>query len=76
MVPPAPLVGDVADRTDLAALPNSLESALNAFRNDDALRNALGEEFSQYYEISRAWELRAWQNAVSDWERERYVRTV
>ena len=75
-VPPAPLVGDVADRTDLAALPNSLESALYAFRDDDALRNALGEEFSQYYEISRAWELRAWQNAVSDWERERYVRTV
>ena len=74
--PPPPLEGDVSDRADLLALPNSLESALNAFRTDDVLRAALGEDFSKYYEISRAWELRAWQRAVSDWERERYVRTV
>ena len=74
--PPPPLEGDVSDRADLLALPNSLESALNAFRTDEVLRAALGEDFSKYYEISRAWELRAWQRAVSDWERERYVRTV
>ncbi|GMQ95760.1 MAG: glutamine synthetase [Gammaproteobacteria bacterium] len=75
-VPPAPLAGDVAERADLVALPNSLESALDAFRSDEVLRAALGEEFSKYYAISRAWELRAWQKAVSDWERERYLRTV
>ncbi len=74
--PLPPLEGDVSDRADLLALPNSLESALNAFRSDDVLRAELGEDFSKYYEISRAWELRAWQRAVSDWERERYVRTV
>lgn len=74
--PPPPLEGDVSERADLLALPNSLESALNAFRTDEVLRAALGEDFSKYYEISRAWELRAWQRAVSDWERERYVRTV
>jgi glutamine synthetase len=74
--PPPPLEGDVSDRADLLSLPNSLESALNAFRADKVLRAALGEDFSKYYEISRAWELRAWQRAVSDWERERYVRTV
>ncbi len=66
----------MSDRVDLLSLPNSLESALNAFRTDKVLRAALGEDFSKYYEISRAWELRAWQRAVSDWERERYVRTV
>ena len=74
--PPPPLEGDVSDRADLLALPNSLESALNAFRTDEGLRAALGEDFSKYYEISRAWELRAWQRAVSDWERERYARIV
>jgi len=26
--------------------------------------------------VSRAWELKAWQQAVSDWERERYGRAV
>jgi len=76
LTPPAPLAGDVADRADLEALPSSLEGALGAFRADEALRAALGEEFCRYYEISRRWELQAWQHAVSDWERERYVRTV
>lgn len=76
LAPPPPVEGDVAERADLPALPNSLESALDAFRTDEALRAALGEDFSRYYETSRAWELRAWQRAVSDWERERYVRTV
>ena len=37
---------------------------------------ALGEDFSDYYKVSRAWELKAWQQAVSDWERERYGRAV
>ncbi len=75
-VPPPPETRDVAERTDLPPLPNSLESALRAFRADTALREALGTEFSGYYEISRAWELRAWQESVSDWERERYTRAV
>ena len=76
MTPPTPLEGDVSERTDLIALPNSLESALTAFRADTGLRGVLGEDFSQYYEISRDWELKAWQRAVSDWERDRYIRTV
>jgi glutamine synthetase len=36
----------------------------------------LGAEFSRYYATSRRWELAAWQQAVSDWERERYGRAV
>ena len=76
MTAPAPLEGDVSERADLVSLPNSLESALEAFRTDTGLRDALGQDFSNYYEISRNWELKAWQRAVSDWERERYVRTV
>ena len=75
-VPPPPETGDVSERTDLPPLPNSLESALQAFRADTTLRDALGTDFSDYYEISRAWELRAWQESVSDWERDRYTRAV
>jgi len=75
-VPPPPLSGDVSERADLVALPNSLESAINAFRSDAGLRAALGADFSKYYETSRAWELRAWQQSVTDWERERYGRAV
>jgi glutamine synthetase len=68
--------GDASARADLPALPASLESALRAFEADGTLRQALGERFCEYYAVSRAWELKAWQQAVSDWERERYERAV
>ena len=74
--PPEPVVGDASERSDLPTLPGSLESARAAFAAARPLRAALGEEFSRYYEISRAWELRAWREAVSDWERARYGRAV
>src|SRR5205823_2208910 len=59
--PPEPVVGDAYSRTDLAALPASLEESLHAFQADGALRQALGEEFGDYYAVSRRWELKAWQ---------------
>jgi len=74
--PPPPVEGDASERMDLPPLPNSLESALRAFEADEILRRALGEEFSDYYAVSRAWELKAWQQAVTGWERERYERAV
>jgi glutamine synthetase len=74
--PPPPVVGDAYARDDLPQLPASLESAIAAFELDGELRAALGTAFSDYYLVSRRWELKAWQDAVSDWERERYTRTV
>jgi glutamine synthetase len=74
--PPAPVEGDAYSRDDLPELPGSLESALGAFRADEELRRALGTEFSDYFATSREWELRAWREAVSDWERARYERAV
>jgi glutamine synthetase len=68
--------GDAYARDDLPDLPGSLESALTAFRADDGLRRALGETFSDYFAVSREWELRAWRESVSDWERDRYERIV
>ncbi|MGH2634676.1 MAG: glutamine synthetase family protein [Actinomycetota bacterium] len=74
--PPAAVEGDAYQRPDLPELPGSLESALRAFDEDAVLRRALGERFSEYYVTSRAWELRAWRETVTDWERERYERAV
>jgi glutamine synthetase len=74
--PPEPVVGDAYARADLPSLPGSLESALAAFRADSVLRAALGERFSDYYGTSREWELAAWRDSVSDWERARYERAV
>jgi len=56
------------------ALPGSLESAIYAFEGRDrALDEVLGSTFSEHYLQTRRWELDAWQNAVSDWERTRYA---
>ena len=74
--PPPDVAGDAYALQDLPELPGSLESALHAFEQDTALRKALGEGFSQYYATSRAWELKAWRETVTDWERERYDRSV
>jgi glutamine synthetase len=74
--PPPPVEGDASEREDLPALPGSLESALQAFDADAGFRRLLGETFCDYYRASRAWELAAWRQTVSDWERERYERTV
>lgn len=74
--PPPAVEGDAYARSDLPELPGSLETALRAFEDDAPLRRALGERFSEYYATSRAWELKAWRETVTDWERERYGRAV
>jgi glutamine synthetase len=74
--PPDPIDGDAYARTDLPELPGSLEASLRAFEDDAVLRDALGEGFADYYATSRAWELKAWRETVTDWERERYDRSV
>jgi glutamine synthetase len=57
-------------------LPGSLEGALLAFEGDSVLRQGLGEGFSDYYATSRRWELKAFQETVTEWERNRYERSV
>ncbi|HEV2035779.1 MAG TPA: glutamine synthetase family protein [Candidatus Dormibacteraeota bacterium] len=74
--PPAPVQGDAYARDELPELPGSLESALRAFAEDRVLRGLLDERFADYFATSRAWELKAWRATVTDWERERYGRTV
>jgi glutamine synthetase len=76
LTPPAAVEGDAYSRDELPELPGSLESAISAFGSDDVLRQALDERFSDYYVISRAWEVKAFRGAVTDWERDRYLRTV
>ena len=73
---PDPVEGDAYSRSDLAMLPGSLEAALSAFESDEMFREGLGERFSDYYATSRRWELKAWQETVTDWERNRYERSV
>ncbi len=74
--PPSPVSGDAYARGDLAPLPTSLDEAVRAFESDAAFRTSLGEDFSDYFLVSRRWELKAWQQTVTDWERARYEGSV
>ncbi|HEV2029039.1 MAG TPA: glutamine synthetase family protein [Candidatus Dormibacteraeota bacterium] len=74
--PPAAIEGDAYSREELPELPGSLESAIQAFEADPVLRQALDQRFSDYYVTSRAWEVKAFRATVTDWERDRYMRTV
>jgi glutamine synthetase len=76
LAPPPPVDGDAYARADLPGLPASLEAAIAAFEADPVLAQALGTAFSEYFLISRRWELKAWQATVTDWERQRYERAV
>ncbi len=76
LTPPVPIVGDAYARADAPELPGSLESAIDAFERDELLRAALGEKFSDYYVTSRRWEVKAFRETVTEWERDRYTRTV
>ena len=73
--PPPAVEGD-AYALGVPELPGSLEAAIRAFEDDAALREALGKDFGDYYVTSRAWELKAWRDTVTEWERERYDRSV
>jgi len=74
--PPEPVQGDAYALTDAPELPGSLEAALQAFDDDPVLRAGLGSGFCNYFATSRRWELKAWRDTVTDWERERYERAV
>jgi glutamine synthetase len=76
LTPPAAIEGDAYSRGELSELPGSLESAIRAFESDHVLRQALDERFSDYFVTSRAWEVKAFRATVTDWERDRYMRTV
>ena len=57
-------------------LPVSLEQAITALAESDAVKECLGEGFVEHYLITREWEVREYQKAVTDWELKRYFEII
>jgi glutamine synthetase len=76
LAPPEPVAGDAYALPDAPELPGTLESAIHAFEGDEVLREALGAAFSEDFLTTRRWELKAWRETVTGWERNRYDRAV
>jgi glutamine synthetase len=58
--------------TKAAALPKTLREAVDALKDDPFLREALGENFVDYYVHIKNAEIERFQAEVSDWEHREY----
>ncbi len=75
IVPGPPVSG--GSSSTAPAVPNSLESALAAFRSSTVLADKLGTRLVESYAATRQAELdsftRWWATTVTDWEKRRYM---
>lgn len=57
-------------------LPSSLEEATRNMADSTLARELLGEGFVEHFVQTRQWEVQRFQQAVTDWERVRYMELV
>ncbi len=60
----------------VSVLPGTLREALDALKDNDVIRGALGDHLYDAYYRARAAEWDAYRIRVSNWEIERYLETV
>jgi glutamine synthetase len=60
-------------RRNIGFLPTTLSEALDALEQDEIVRNALGEEYADYYIDVKRDEWRRYHEAVSAWELDNYL---
>jgi len=60
----------------VGALPGSLEDALNEFKANPLLKDALGDTLYETFVTSREAEIKEYRTRVTDWEVVRYLETI
>jgi glutamine synthetase len=58
------------------ALPRTLKEANQAFSKSKFARDWFGSEFVDFYSMTREWEVRQFERAVTSWEMERYFESI
>jgi glutamine synthetase len=74
--PPPMFVGDVYAAQNLPRVPYTLQEATDAFAQSDFARCALGDDVHEHYAHYFRVEHRAFDAAVTDWERKRYFERI
>jgi glutamine synthetase len=74
-------LGDSTDNdayasTEAQRLPSTLREALDAFEASTVARTALGDSFTDAFLVIGRHEVEIWEQAVTEWERDRYLRLV
>lgn len=73
---PAMFVGDVYAAKDLPEIPKTLHAANELFKNSKFAEKAFGKEVVKHYAHHFALEQKAYDAAVTDWERGRYFERI
>ncbi len=74
--PPEIFEGDVYSANDLPRVPRSLRDAVALFKNSEFAGEAFGKDVQQHYVHFFETEQSAFENAVTDWERQRYFERI
>ena len=72
----APITGTNVGAENIARAPRSLAATTENFRRSEVARDWLGDDFVDHFALTRDWEWRQWQDAVTDWELKRYFEIV
>jgi len=62
--------------SDAPALPRDLKEANALFKASQAARSSFGDEFVDFFSMTRDWETRQFERAVTDWELQRYFESI
>lgn len=82
---PARLEGNAYDPATVAQavasgqikpLPRNLTASTDLLEGSEFAREYLGEEFVEHYILTRRWEVREHEKAVTNWERRRYLELI
>ena len=74
--PPPCFVGDVYAAGDLPRVPYSLSQACETFEKSAFAKRAFGDDVVEHYAHFFRTEVRAYESAVTDWERQRYFERI
>jgi len=74
--PPEPIAGNGYDDKESPQLPSTLRAAAQVLSDSKEAREIFGDIFIDHYVLSRDWECRQAEAAVTDWELARYFELV
>ena len=72
----APVQGANVGAENVQRLPRTLAEATEALDRSTLARELLGDEFVTHFVQTRQWEVRRFNQAVTDWELQRYLELV
>jgi len=76
MQPPDEFIGNAYDQADIPHVAATFGDAITEFSNSDFIKQNFGEAVQQHYSHFFNTERLAYQNAVTDWERQRYFERI